>query len=51
MGEGSSRAAYRRTALTLGFLSAGVPGLFALSLSVIVPLVRPVVYILSLIHI
>ena len=43
---------YRRTALTLGFLSADVPGLVALSpsLSVVVPLVRPVVYISPLLE-
>jgi hypothetical protein len=52
---------HRRTALTLGFLSADVPGLVALSpsltesmqairLSVIVPLVRPVVYISPLLE-
>ena len=40
----------RRAALTLAFLSADVPGLVALSLSVVVPLVRPVVYVSALLE-
>ena len=36
--------------LRLVFVSAGLPGLFALSLSVVVPLVRPVVYISALLE-
>jgi hypothetical protein len=43
-------AALRRAALTLAFLSADVPGLVALSLSVVVPLVRPVVYVSALLE-
>ena len=50
LGGDSNRASYRRAALTLGFLSADVPGLVALSLSVVVPLVRPVVYVSALLE-
>ena len=50
LGGGANRATHRRAALTLGFLSADVPGLVALSLSVVVPLVRPVVYVSALLE-
>ena len=50
MGGRSNRATYGRAALTLAFLSADVPGLVALSLSVVVPLVRPVVYVSALLE-
>ena len=50
LGGGANRATRRRAALTLGFLSADVPGLVALSLSVVVPLVRPVVYVSALLE-
>ena len=50
LGGGANRATHRRAALTLAFLSADVPGLVALSLSVVVPLVRPVVYVSALLE-
>ena len=50
MGGGTNRPTYcRKIVLVLGFL-ADVPGLAATSLSVVVPLVRPIVYISALLE-